>query len=264
MLSGIGPAEHLERFGVDVQTNLPGVGENLQDHLFLPVSYSCTEPVSLSHAASFASYMNYALFRRGMLTSNVAECGGFVRTRADTDRPNLQYLFGPAFYLHHALARPTEDGFSIGPTLLRPVSRGRIRLRTTFPMDPPSIEPDYLSHDADVEVMVAGIELARRIAAANAFKKFCGAEFLPGKDVHSRAEIANYVREAAETTYHPVGTCKMGDDPMAVVDSHLRVRGVERLRVVDASIMPTIITGNTNAPVIMIAEKAADFIRSGN
>lgn len=260
MLSGIGPAKHLEELGIEVHLDLPGVGENLQDHLFLPVSYECPKPVSLIAASSFSSLLGYMLFRRGMLTSNVAESGGFVRTRPDADRPNLQFLFGAAFYLNHGLVRPKDHGFSIGPTLLRPESRGRIRLRGTFPMDQPRIEPDYLSRDSEVEVMVAGIELARRIAAANPLRTYCGKEVVPGADIKSRGEIAGYVRDAAETTYHPVGTCKMGTDAMAVVDARLAVRGIQGLRVVDASIMPTITSGNTNAPVIMIAEKAADLI----
>ena len=131
-------------------------------------------------------------------------------------------------------------------------------------MDPPSIEPNYLSHASEVDTFVAGIELARRIAAAKAFDAYRGKEFLPGAEVRTRSEIATYVRDAAETTYHPVGTCKMGCDAMAVVDSHLRLRGIDGLRVVDASVMPTVPSGNTNAPTIMIAEMAADMIRSGN
>ncbi len=263
LLSGVGPARQLEDLGIEVAMDLPGVGESLQDHMFLPVAYTCTKPITLAKAESLSSFLAYFLFRRGMLTSCVAEAGAFLRTRPDADRPNLQYHFGPVYYLNHGFDRPPGHGFSIGPTLIRPQSKGRIRLRTTFPMDPPAIEPNYLSHEADVETFVAGIELARRIAAAHAFDAYRGNEFVPGANVKSRAEIASYVRDTAETTYHPVGTCKMGSDAMAVVDPQLRVRGVELLRVVDASIMPTITTGNTNAAVIMIAEKAADMIRQG-
>jgi choline dehydrogenase len=264
LLSGIGPARELEELGVEVALDLPGVGAHLQDHMFLPVAYKCKRPITLAKAETLLSFLNYALFRRGMLTSCVAEAGAFLRTRPDADRPNLQYHFGPVYYLNHGFDRPPGHGFSIGPTLIRPESRGRIRLRTTFPMDPPIIEPNYLSHDSEIETFVAGIELARRIAAAHAFDEFRGDEYLPGKDVKSRGEIAGYVRDAAETTYHPAGTCKMGADAMAVVDSQLRVRGVENLRVVDASVMPIVTSGNTNAPVMMIAEKAADLIRRGD
>src|SRR3984885_925871 len=264
MLSGIGPARELEELGVKVAFDLPGVGANLQDHMFLPVAYKCKRPITLAKAETLLSFLHYAIFRRGMLTSCIAEAGAFLRTRPDADRPNLQYHFGPVYYLNHGFDRPSGHGFSIGPTLIRAESRGRIRLRTTFPMDPPIIEPNYLSNDSDVETLVAGIELARRIAAARVFGEYCGDEYLPGKDVKSRSEIAGYIRDAAETTYHPAGTCKMGADAMAVVDSHLRVRGAENLRVVDASVMPVVTSGNTNAPVMMIAEKAADMIRSGD
>jgi choline dehydrogenase len=264
MLSGIGPAEHLERQGIEVALDLPGVGENLQDHLFLPVAYESKRAVSLANAESLASIVNYMLFRRGMLTSCVAEAGAFLRTRPDLAAPNLQYHFGPVWYLNHGFDRPAGHGFSIGPTLVRPASRGRLRLRSNFPMDPPLIEPNYLSHESDLETLAFGIDLARRIAAAAPFERFRGAEKFPGASVKTRADVAGYVRSAAESTYHPVGTCKMGRDSMAVVDSSLRVRGIEALRVVDASVMPLIPSGNTNAPTIMIAEKAADMIRHGN
>ena len=136
MLSGVGPAKHLEEVGIEVRADLPGVGENLQDHMFLPVAYQCTKPVSLAKAESLSSYVRYLFFRRGMLTSCIAEAGGFLRTRADADRPNLQYHFGPVYYLNHGFDRPEGHGFSVGPTLIRPESRGRIRLRSTFPMEP--------------------------------------------------------------------------------------------------------------------------------
>jgi choline dehydrogenase len=264
MLSGIGAAEQLERHGIKVARELPGVGENLQDHLFLPVAYESKRAVSLANAESLGSILNYMLFRRGMLTSCVAEAGAFLRTRPDLTAPDLQYHFGPVWYLNHGFDRPAGHGFSIGPTLIRPASRGRLRLRSNFPMDAPLIEPNYLSHDSDLETLVFGIEFARRIAAGAPFDRYRGEEKFPGRGITSRADIAGYVRGAAETTYHPVGTCRMGADAMAVVDSSLRVRGIEALRVVDASVMPIIPSGNTNAPTFMIAEKAADLIRKGN
>ena len=264
MLSGIGPAEHLEQHGIAAVLDLPGVGENLQDHLFLPVAFESKRAVSLANAESIGSVLNYMLFRRGMLTSCVAEAGGFLRTRPDLAAPNLQYHFGPVYYLKHGFERPEGHGFSIGPTLLRPASRGRIRLRSSFPMDPPLIEPNYLSHESEVDTLAFGIELARRIAGARAFDRYRGKELLPGAGATSRADIAAYIRNAVETVYHPVGTCKMGRDSMAVVDSSLRVRGIEGLRVADASVMPHVPSGNTNAPTFMIAEKAADMIRRGN
>jgi choline dehydrogenase len=264
MLSGIGPAKHLEQHGIGVAHDLPGVGENLQDHLFLPVAFESKRAVSLANAESLRSMLKYFLFRRGMLTSCIAEAGAFLRTRAGLRAPDLQYHFGPVWYLNHGFDRPPGHGFSIGPTLIRPASRGRLRLRSNFPMDAPRIEPNYLSEESDVDTLVFGIELARRIAAAPPFERFRGEEKYPGPSVSTRADIVGYIRGAAETTYHPVGTCKMGRDAMAVVDSALRVRGIEALRVVDASVMPFIPSGNTNAPTIMIAEKAADMIRDRN
>ena len=264
MLSGIGPAKQLEQHGIEVALDLPGVGENLEDHLLLPVAYESKRAVSLANAESFGSVLNYMLFRRGMLTSCVAEAGGFLRTRPDLAAPNLQYHFGPVYYLKHGFERPEGHGFSIGPTLLRPASRGRIRLRSNFPMDPPLIEPNYLSQESEVDTMAFGIELARRIAACGPFDRYRGKEILPGASITARADIAAYIRNAVETVYHPVGTCKMGSDAMAVVDSSLCVRGIEGLRVADASVMPHVPSGNTNAPTIMIAEKAADMIRRGN
>jgi choline dehydrogenase len=228
------------------------------------VAYESKRAVSLASAESISSVLQYVLFRRGMLTSCVAEAGAFLRTRADLPAPDLQYHFGPVWYLNHGFDRPPGHGFSIGPTLIRPASRGRLRLRSNFPMEPPLIEPNYLAHESDVHTLIFGIELARRIAAAASFDRYRGAEKFPGRQVSSRADIGGYVRGAAETTYHPVGTCKMGGDAMAVVDSSLLVRGIEALRVVDASVMPLIPSGNTNAPTIMIAEKAADMIRHGN
>ncbi len=261
MLSGVGPGEALKPLKIPLVVNLPGVGQNLQDHLFLPVAYQCTQPVSLASAESLRYLLEYLLLRKGPLTSNVAEAGGFVKTRPDLPAPDLQYHFGPVYYLDHGFTRPEGHGFSIGPTLIRPESRGSITLRSANPLDPPVIQPNYLAARADLQVLVEGIKLARRLAQAKAFDAFRGPEYCPGSGAQRDAEICEYIRNAAETTYHPVGTCKMGCDSMAVVDARLRVRGVQGLRVVDASIMPEIIHGNTNAPAIMIAEKAADMIR---
>ena len=262
MLSGIGPAAELENHGIAVALDLPGVGENLQDHLFLPVAYESKRAISLANAESLRCIASYMLFRRGMLTSCVAEAGAFTSTRSGLAAPDLQYHFGPVYY--HGFERPAGHGFSIGPTLIRPESRGRLRLRSNFPMDPPRIEANYLARESDLDILVRGIELARRIAAAPAFARFRGEEKFPGAQIASRAQVSDYVRNVAETTYHPVGTCKMGRDPMAVVDSSLRVHGIAGLRVVDASVMPLIPSGNTNAPTIMVAEKAAGMIRGGN
>lgn len=262
MLSGIGPADHLRSLDIPVVTDLPGVGQNLQDHLFLAVAYHCKKPITLDKAENLGNFLRYLAFKTGPLTSNVAESGGFVSMTPGAPAPDLQFHFGPVYYLNHGFDRPEGHGFSIGPTLLRPKSRGCITLRSADPLAPPAIQPNYLSEDSEVCVLVEGIRLARRLAKAKAFAAYCGGEFCPGQDAQSDDALAEYVRKSAETVYHPVGTCKMGHDPMAVVDDHLRVHGVQGLRVIDASIMPTLIGGNTNAATIMIAEKAADLLRN--
>jgi len=264
MLSGVGPAEHLKLLGIPVVVDLPGVGGNLQDHMIVAVAYECTQPVSLANAETFANLLRYFLFRKGPLTSNVAEAGGFVKTRPDLDAPDLQLTFGPVYYLDHGFTRPEGHGFTLGPTQLRPQSRGSITLRSADPFEPPAIQPNYLASDMDLQVFAEGIRLCRRLAQTKAFHRFRGKELYPGPSAQSDEAISEYLRQGLETLYHPVGTCKMGRDAMAVVDERLRVRGVEGLRVVDASIMPTITSGNTNVPTIMIAEKAADLIRGGS
>jgi choline dehydrogenase len=262
MLSGIGPADHLKALGISVIVDLPGVGQNLQDHLAVPVAYQCLRPVTLSQKGQgWRSVLQYMLFKRGPLTSNIAEAGGFVRTKPDLRVPDLQLLFGPAYFLNHGFTKPPGHGFTTGPTLLRPRSRGCITLRSPDPLEPPVIQPNYLADGADLQLLTEGIRLARRIVRAKAFDPFRGAELCPGPQAQSDEAIREHIRSTAETLYHPVGTCKMGDDPMAVVDDRLRVRGLEGLRIADASIMPTVIGGNTNAPTMMIAEKAADMIK---
>jgi choline dehydrogenase len=261
MLSGIGPANDLERLGLPVVRNLPGVGKNLQDHPMVSVGYLCTQPVSLDGAETFANLLRYLIFKKGPLTSNVAEAGLFTRSREGLNVPDIQLLFGPAYYRGHGLVRRKENCFGFGPTLITPESRGSVSLRSSNPLDPPAIRANYLATDPDMRTMIAGVRLARCIANTRAFDAFRGNEIHPGAGATSDEDIAEFLRNEVETLYHPVGTCKMGNDPDAVVDAQLRVRGVEALRVVDASVMPVVPAGNTNAPTIMIAEKAADMIR---
>ena len=263
MLSGIGDPDHLAEHGIETEVEAPGVGRNLQDHLFAFNVYETDDDVStLDDAGSLKDMAEWFLLKRGKITSNVGEGGGFVRTSEDEPCPDLQYHFGSTYFMEHGFANPEEGrGISIGATQLRPESRGRITLNSADPFDAPRIDPNYLSEQKDVDVLVEGIRRAREIASQSALSEYAGREIWPGEDAQTDEEIAEHVRETCHTVYHPVGTCKMGDDEDAVVDDELRVHGVEGLRVVDASIMPTISGGNTNAPTIAIAEKAADLIR---
>ncbi|HKW87867.1 MAG TPA: choline dehydrogenase [Candidatus Acidoferrales bacterium] len=261
LLSGIGPADSLRKLGIDVVADLPGVGENLQDHLVMVVEYECTKPITLETAETLSNYLKFLLLGRGPLTSNVAEAGIFTKTRKDSRAADLQILFGPCYYQKHGFDPPAGHRYSIGPTLISPRSRGQIALRSRSPFNAPVIRANYLSDEADMRVLIEGVKISRRIGEARAFAPFRGTETHPGAVVKSDEEIEASIRTTAETLYHPVGTCKMGTDAMAVVGPQLRVIGVDGLRVADASVMPEIVAGNTNAPVGMIAEKAADVIR---
>ncbi|WP_440770615.1 GMC family oxidoreductase [Natronorubrum sp. DTA28] len=262
MCSGVGPADHLADHDISVVADLPGVGRNLQDHLQAGVNYESTKPITLADADSLWNTLRYLLRKRGPLTSNIAEAGGFTTVSEDAEVPEIQFHFGPTFFVEHGFDNPEGHGFSLGALRLRPDSRGRISLRSADPFDEPVIDPQYLTEGDDLEVLLEGIKLVRKILRAEPFDEYRGEEMLPGSDVESDEELIEHIRETAETLYHPVGTCKMGDDELAVVDDRLRVRGLEGLRVVDASIMPTITSGNTDAPTTMIAEKAADYIRA--
>ena len=261
LLSGVGPADEIGRIGVQPIHDLPGVGKNLQDHVMVSTGYFCTKPVSMASAESLPNLLRYFLFKRGPLVSNVAEAGIFLRTKPGLVEPDLQLLFGPAYYVNHGLTPRAEHCFGFGPTLLAPESRGEISLRSANALEPPAIRANYLSTEHDMRVIVDGVRLSRRLAHSKAFETYRGDELHPGASAQSDAEIAEFIRNEAETLYHPVGSCKMGNDSMAVVDARLRVRGIDKLRVVDASVMPRIIAGNTNAPTMMITEKAADMIR---
>jgi choline dehydrogenase len=266
LLSGIGPGDALQALGLPVVSDLQGVGQNLQDHLISGVIRYTFQPVSLASATKPRALLRYALSRRGLLTSNVAEAGAFVRFDADAPAPDVQYHFGPAHFVDHGQTPLDGHGYAAGGLVLRPRSRGTISLHSADPLAAPRIQPNYLSDDQgyDLRLTLQALKLAREILSAPSFDAYRGAELLPGADVQSDDDLIYYIREKAETLYHPVGTCKMGTDPLAVVDAALRVRGVDGLRVVDASIMPTITSGNTNAPVMMIAEKAADLIKAAN
>jgi choline dehydrogenase-like flavoprotein len=269
LLSGVGPGAELRALGLDVVLDLPGVGHNLQDHLGTFLRYEITVPFSLYGATPeqlAAAEAEYAAHRQGILTSNVAEAGAFLRTDARLETPNAQ-----GFFLPYCLTEspgeafmPYCHGVSFAFYVTRPASRGRIALASADPLDQPLIDPAYLSDPADMPQFVAGIRAMRRVFATAPLAGLIGRELGPGPGVESDGEIAAYVRDRASgTIFHPVGTCKMGTDRMAVVDPTLRVHGLEGLRVADASIMPTLIAGNTNAPTVMIAEKAAELILKG-
>jgi len=262
MLSGVGPAQHLRDFDIPLVLDLPGVGKNLQDHLMGMVSFTCRQPVSLDAADTRFNALRYLLTRTGPFTSNIGEAGAFLRSSNRVKKPDIQLIFGPAYYLEHGFLRPQGHGYSIGFILLRPESRGSIYLKSRDPLEAPGIDANYLEDDADLHVMRAAFHQSRAIGASKTFAPFRVGEYLPGPDATSSAVIDEHLRERSETVYHPVGSCRMGAGPGAVVDSRLLVRGIDALRVVDASIMPTIPGGNTHAPVIMIAEKAADMIRA--
>lgn len=260
MLSGIGAASHLERFDINVIADLPGVGQNLQDHLIAGVINYSVRPVSLASATQPINLLPFFLAGRGLLTSNVAEAGAFMHTQPGLPVPDVQFHFGPAHFVDHGQTPIDGHGFALGGLVLRPKSRGFIQLRSDHPLTYPVIQPNYLEHEDDLPPLVDCIRWARRVFQAEPFDTYRGLELLPGHHVETDEQIREYIREKAETLYHPVGTCKMGGDPLAVVDDQLRVHTLEGLRVVDASIMPTIVSGNTNAPTMMIAEKAANLI----
>jgi choline dehydrogenase len=262
MLSGIGPAEHLRKLGIAVVVDLPGVGENLQDHLSVGTACACLKPITIDGAGTVGNVVRYLLHRQGPLTSNVAEAGGFITTCPDSSAPDLQLFFAPAYFLNHGFRRPEGHGFTVVAALLRPQSRGRITLASSDPADPPVIDPEYLREKADLRTLLEGLRWCRRVTHTAALAPFRGPEIAPGAAVCGKAALVDAIRRTAETCYHPVGTCKMGEDPLAVVDASLRVHGVAGLRVVDASVMPTIVRGTINAPTLMIAEKAADLIRA--
>jgi choline dehydrogenase len=269
-LSGIGRGDYIKKWGLDVVADLPGVGENLQDHLDILSHYECTQPVTDARhmMGPFGwGFIKQALIltQWGLMRSGPGNDIGlaalsFMKTEENLDLPDIQMHFIGALLKDHGKTKPDQHCFSNHVCVLRPESRGYIALKSLDPNVQPLIQPNYLSAQKDLDVMVKGVKMSREVINQKAFDQYRGAELNPGPDVQTDKEIEEFVRANAETIYHPVGTCKMGNDEFAVVDDKLRVRGVENLRVVDASVMPTLIGGNTNAPTIMIADKISDHI----
>ncbi len=271
LLSGVGPADEIKPFGINIVHDSPGVGKNLQDHLGTNLRCEINQPISTYGASAEqlqALQREYDDHRTGFFTSNIVEAGAFIRTDGAQETPSVQCFFLPALASTESprdSTRPSAHGMSIWLYNTRPASRGQITLASSDPLDQPLIDPNYLSAPKDLAELVAGMHSSREIFAAKPLSGLVTREAGPGKDCTRDQDLAAYVRDRTSVTmFHPVGTCKMGTDSMAVVDPQLRVRGVEGLRVADASIMPTLIAGNTNAPAIMIGEKAADLILGSN
>jgi choline dehydrogenase len=263
MLSGIGPADHLIEMGVSVHADSPGVGANLSDHPVLPVIWSTPRQRSLWEKSGNAGALRWRLTHRGPVTSNVAESGGFAHSEPGLKAPDLQLHVLPALFRDQGLADAAQRAMTVLVGLVDVKSRGRIRLRSADPRHRPAIDPGYLSDGGgDSRALMAGLKMAREFVTAKPMAAICRSEIAPGAHVRSDAELLDYVRNSVVTLYHPVGTCAMGSEARwgSVLDPELRVRGVTGLRVVDASVMPTVPRGNTNAPTIAIAERAADLI----
>ena len=260
MLSGIGPAAHLRALGIDVAVDAPEVGQNLQDHPFQTCVYE-VEGGSLYDAARPRYLAEWLLRRSGPLTSTVAEAFAFVRSRPGLPAPDLQFHFAPAYFVDHGAATFDGHAMTFGPVLISPRSHGWLELRSAAAADKPRILTNSLREREDAAALVAGVKLAREIAASEPLRSSIRRELVPGDRIQSDDDLEDDLRQRVELLYHPVGTCRMGIDDRAVVDAELRVRGVDGLRVIDASIMPVIPGGNTNAPTIMVAERGADLIR---
>ena len=260
MLSGIGPAEHLESVGLPVMIDAPDVGRNLHDHPYVVVVYEATVPESLADAEKPRHLLEYALRRTGPLTSNVAEACLFVRSRDDLPEADLQYHFGPAYFVENGFAEYDGHALTLGPVLISTKSRGYVELASADPLAKPRILTNSLADPDDVAALVAGVKLGRELAATEPLAEACGRELLPGPDVQTDEQLELDARRRVELLYHPVGTCRMGGDDGSVVDPQLKVRGVEGLRVADASVMPQIVAGNTNAATSVIADRAADLM----
>jgi len=254
LLSGVGPAAHLRALGIPVVAELPGVGANLQDHPRVALTFESRQALGLSESEQEQARLDYERERTGPLSSPGVSAGAFARVSPQQGAPRVQIVL---------TSSPAQGSFSLHVALMSPASRGELRLRSRDPSDPPLIHANYLAQESDLDALVEGMTLARRIADAAALAAYRGAERGPGAAAREGEPLRRYIRENATTFFHPVGTCRMGRDATAVLDDELRVRGVEGLRVIDASVMPTLIGGATHAATVMIAEKGADLVKRG-
>jgi choline dehydrogenase len=260
--SGVGDPAQLADNGVELVAPSPQVGENLQDHLMVALVMTCPQPVTLVDAETPKQLFRYLTQRKGLLTSNVGEAAAFIKTRVDLPAPDIELIFAPVPYIDHGQVEESPGhGVTLGPVLLQPESRGSVRLAASDPAAPPVIDPGYLQSGDDLATMVLGVRQAQRLLDTKALAPFVG-EPIEAPAGDDDAAIEAFLAEQAETLYHPVGTCRMGSDPDSVVDPELRVRGVDGLRVVDASVMPRITRGHTHAPAVMIGERGADLVRA--
>ncbi len=268
MLSGIGPAAHLIEHGIEVAADNPGVGGNLSDHPIVPTMWSAPRSRALWEMTGARNLARWQMTHTGPMTTNIVEAGGFARTDPALPAPDIQWHVLPVPYVNDGLADPASRALSVLVTLVAAGSRGRVRLRSNDPRHKPAIDPAYLSDSRDIDPLVAGVAMARQFAGARPLRKAIKSELAPGGSVRTDSDLREWVRSNLSTGYHPVGTCAMGGDSRlaasklaSVVDTELRVRGVRGLRIVDASVMPTAPRGDTNAPTIAIAERAADLIQ---
>jgi choline dehydrogenase len=264
MLSGVGPSKHLKDNGIEVVHNLEGVGRNLQDHLETYVQQECKTSDTLYSYVNKLNMMRigiqWFLSRTGPCSTSFLEAGGFCKSSPEREYPNIQFHFFPAFVIDHGLVDPDRHGYQLHASPNHPKSRGHITLKSSNPYDYPKIQFNYLEHEDDLKQTIECIHVARKILGQNSLKPFAGKETGPGEHVQTEELFEEYIRSKAETAYHPSCTLKMGIDDMAVVDEKLKVHGLENIRVVDASVMPEITSGNLNAPTLMIAERASNFI----
>jgi choline dehydrogenase len=260
MLSGIGPGEHLRAHGIAVRHELAGVGQGLRDHVLAPLAFACDAPVSLKGAESPLQLLRYLLARRGMLTSNIGEALAFLHSGGALEAPDLELIFAPVTWLGQGLEPPSRHGFTIGVVNVAPRSRGQVALRSSDPLTPPVIRPRYLSDPADLRALVHGARVAREIALSPPLQAFGGVRELPPT---ADMDVEAGLRRVAQTIYHPACTCRIGSDALAVLDPELRVRGVDGLRVADASAMPTLPRGHTQAAAYVIGERAAELLAAG-